>query len=124
MTMHETLNFIDALHGFIERNVSNPGPWCWPTRTLAAHNLRLNRAVFPRDKDQHVLTSSFEKQVDIARKRGWMSDGPCAPHCHGRHLSVTAQGREALRLMNEQGCGPQCQQHRETKLHLERRIAA
>jgi hypothetical protein len=28
-----------------------------------------------------------------------------------------------LKVMNEQGCGPHCNQHREPKLRLERKVA-
>lgn len=120
MTMHETLNFIDALHRCIEHNVSNLGPWCWPTRELANYNLRLNRDAFPRDRR---LKESFDKQVSIAARRHWIADAPCSAHCHARHLTLTAVGQEALRLMNEQGCGPHCEQHRDTRLNLERKVA-
>ena len=120
MTMHETLKFLDALHAHLERSVSNPGPWCWPTRELVAGNLRLNRKAFPRDTSPK---DSFNRQLSIALRRHWIASGPCQPHCHAQHLTLTAAGQEALALMNEQGCGPQCHQHRETKLHLERKVA-
>lgn len=120
MTMHEALRVLDGLHGLFERSVSNPGPWCWPTRELVAANLRRNREAFPRDKDP---TNSFARQLSIARRRHWIAAGPCQSHCHAEHLTLTAAGREALRMMNEQGCGPHCHVHRETKLHLERKVA-
>jgi len=120
MTMHETLRFLDALHGHLERSVSNPGPWCWPTRELVARNLRLNRKAFPRDTSPK---DSFNRQLSIALRRHWIAAGPCQPHCHAQHLTLTAGGQEALALMNEQGCGPQCHVHREMKLHLERKVA-
>lgn len=123
MTMHETLFFVDDLRRFMEREVSNPGPWCWPTRELVSVNLRKNQDVFPRDRDYRSLHAAFNRQVDIAKARHWLTDEGCQPHCHARHLRLTAAGAEALRLMNEQGCGPQCSQHREIKLHLERKAA-
>jgi len=120
MTMHEALSFLDALHRHIEGNVSNRGPWCWPTRDLAAANLRLNREVFPRDASP---TDSFKRQLGIALRRHWVASGPCQSHCHAQHLTLTAAGQEALRMMNEQGCGPHCRNHREMPLRLERRVA-
>lgn len=120
MTMHEALQFLDALHAHMEHSLSNPGPWCWPTRELVAYNLRLNRKQYPRDKD---VTHSFTRNVAIAKERHWISEGPCGHHCHANHLRLTTAGVEALRLMNKEGCGPHCQQHRETKLHLQRKVA-
>lgn len=120
MTMHEALNFLDAFHGFMERSVSNRGPWCWPTREMVAENLRLNRKAFPRDS---YPLNSFLRQLEIALKRHWIAQGPCQSHCHAQHLTLTAPGREALALMNEAGCGPQCRTHAETKLHFERKVA-
>jgi hypothetical protein len=120
MTMHEALNFLDLLHNHIEHSVSNPGPWCWPTRQLVHYNLGLNRSCFPRDKRVY---DSFNRQFKIARSRHWTDVGPCASHCHAEHLRLTDLGAEALRVMNEQGCGAHCHQHRETKLHLQRKVA-
>jgi hypothetical protein len=120
MTMHEALNFLDALHGYLERNVSNPGPWCWPTRELVAQNLRLNRKAFPRDARP---TDSFKRQLNIALERHWIASGPCQSHCHAQHLSLTAAGQEALVSMNEHGCGPHCGNHRDKKLHLTKKVA-
>lgn len=122
MTMHEALTFIDALHGYVERTVANRGPWCWPTRELLAYNLRLNREAFPRDRPE-VLWRTFRSHCERAKVRGWLTEGPCTPHCHAVHTVLTGKGREALRLMGETGCGPQCVQHREIKLHLERKVA-
>ena len=34
MTQHELLAFMRGLHDHVERSLSKPGPWCWPTREL------------------------------------------------------------------------------------------
>ena len=120
MTMHEALNFLDALHRYIEHSVSNPEPWCWPTRQLVHYNLRLNRGCFPRDKRVY---DSFNRQFKIALSKHWTDAGPCASRCHAEHLRLTTNGAEVLKVMNEQGCGPHCNQHREPKLRLERKVA-
>lgn len=101
MYMHDTLYFLNALHAFIEASVDNRGPWCWPTRELASFNLRRNRMVFPRDNN---LRQAFNRCVADAKLRGWIVEGPCAAHCHARHLSLTALGKEALDNMNLYGC--------------------
>ena len=120
MTMHDALKFIDAFHGMMVRSVSKSGPWCWPTREQATANLRRNRHAFPHDKDP---SNSFRRQLKIARGRHWLTEGPCQSHCHAQHITLTGAGQEALRLMNEQGCGPRCAEHRDTKLHFERKVA-
>ena len=120
MTMHQALQFLDALHEHIRHSVDKPGPWCAPTAEVVQYNLRLNRAAFPHDRD---VSNSYRGQFKIARARHWVSEGPCQHHCHANHQQLTAAGHEALRLMDEQGCGPYCDQHRETKLHLERKVA-
>ena len=126
MTMHEALFFLDDLHQFLEAGVGNPhfaaepGPWCWPTLEQVHLNLRVNRAAFPRDARVY---DSFNTVFKIALRRHWTAKGHCQAGCKAEHLRLTAAGAEALRLMNEQGCGPQCSQHREINLHLERRAA-
>src|SRR6266436_3739533 len=108
MMMHEALFFLDDLHQFLEAGVGNPGfraePGlsCWPTLDQVHLNLRVNRAAFPRDDKPY---NSFQRVFKIALARHWAVKGPCQPGCHAEHLRLTAAGREALRLMNEQGCG-------------------
>lgn len=120
MTMHESLKFLDALHAHIERHTSKRGPWCWPTRDMVAESLRLNREAFPRDARP---TDSFKRQLHIAIGRHWIAAGPCQSHCHAQHLTLTAAGREALALMNRDGCGPLCKQHRDVEPQFERKVA-
>ena len=132
MTMHEALNFLDALTKHMEHSIASsdarfvgmraPAPWTRPTREQVMANLRANRKVFGRDKD---TSNSFTRQFKIAMERHWIAQGPCQPHCHARHLWLTAAGRDVLKLMNEQGCGPQCAQHREAfaELRLQRKVA-
>src|SRR6202035_5293741 len=119
MTMHEALKFLDALHAHTERHASKPGPWCWPTRELAVSTLQLNRKAFPRDA---TPATSFRRVLHIACRQHWIAMGPCTPQCHAPHLTLTPAGKEALRLMNADGCGPLCHQHRDTKLHLQRKV--
>jgi hypothetical protein len=120
MTMHESLKFLDALHKHIERQTSKPGPGCWPTRELVARTFGLNRKVYPRDASP---ANSFNRQLQIALRRHWIASGGCQPGCHAQHLTLTPQGMEALRLMNAEGCGPQCSEHRNAKPHFERKVA-
>lgn len=120
MTMHETLSFLDGLHGFLEQACARKGNCCWPTLDQVHLNLRLNRKVFARD--QRVY-DSFQRQFKIALARHWTAHEPCGPECHTKHLRLTATGVEILQLMNEQGCGPRCAQHREVSLRFEREAA-
>lgn len=133
MTMHEALNFLDALTKHMEHSIKasdarfmnlprSPAPWAKPTREVVYANLRANRKVFGRDKD---VSNSFTRNAGVAMERHWIAQGPCQSHCHAKHLWLTAAGKEALRLMNEQGCGPQCAQHKEglSELRLERKVA-
>lgn len=101
MRMHETLYLIQGLHDFIAREVANKGDWCWPTRELLAENLAANKAVLGTE-------SGFREQLSLARRRGWLSEGPCQSHCHARHVRLTASGMEMLRLLDEAGCCPSC----------------
>jgi hypothetical protein len=120
MTMHEALIFLDALHRHIEHSVSKRGPWCWPTRELVHYNLGLNRSCFPRDKRVY---DSFNRQFKVALSKHWAEAGPCASRCHAVHLRLTGEGTEVLCVMNEHGCGPHCNQHREPRLRLQRKVA-
>jgi hypothetical protein len=130
MMMHEALNFLDALTKHMEHSIAPvrflgglraPATWTRPTRELVMFNLRVNRKMFGRDKD---VTNSFTRQLSIALERHWIDQGACQPHCHARHLWLTATGKEVLKLMNEQGCGPQCAQHTKPEvLHLQRKVA-
>lgn len=97
MTIHECLSFIKGLHDYVERSVSNKGLWCWPTRELLAANLALNRDVLGRE-------SGARYQLALARRRGWIVEAGCQPHCHAQHVRLTGAGLEALRLMDELGC--------------------
>lgn len=109
MNVHETLAFIEELHGYMERTVSNKGPWCWPTRELLAYNLRQNEQCFAGG------IGGWRDTLARARKKGWIRESGCSAHCHAFHVELTAAGREALRLMNETGCHQhnECaQQHR------------
>lgn len=99
MTQHELLAFIDALHGFIERSVSNRGPWCWPTRELLVENLADNKKLWGPSWD-----SGFRQTLQSLRRHGWAVEEGCAPHCHAKHVRLTSAGLEMLRLMNEHGC--------------------
>jgi hypothetical protein len=130
MTMHESLKFLDALRAHLEKNASEPGPWCWPTRDVVNRTLLLNRKAFPRDAKPG---DSFKRQLGIALRQHWIAAGGCQPGCHAQHLSLTAAGQEALKLMNEQGC-PLCRDHADRtlrgipkgcapRLHFERRVA-
>jgi hypothetical protein len=101
MTMHEALSFLSQLHDFVEQRLSNPGPWCWPTRKLVNDNLWFNREAFPRDKNPR---RTFAEQASRAARRHWIVIGPCQPQCHATHLRLTPEGQEALKLMEEQGC--------------------
>lgn len=98
MKMHEVLWLISEVHDHTAAAVSNKGDWCWPTRELLAENVMLNRDLFPGSDD-------VRKQIQRARERGWIVEGGCSPHCHARHLKLTTVGQEALKLMNEGGCG-------------------
>lgn len=127
MTMHEALIFLDALTKHLEHSIEahdsrfgggRPSPR--PTREVVMANLRANQKVFPRDSS---VRHSFNRQLGIALERHWIAQGPCQSRCHARHLWLTATGEEVLKLMNEQGCGPQCSQHREIPLHLTRKVA-
>ena len=117
--MHEMLNFIDAQFRAFQRSVANPGPQCWPTWEQTLGNLRLNRKAFPRDDRP---SRSFRRQLEIAFAKHWVVSEPCQSHCHTKHLKLTAAGQDALKLMNEQGCGPHCQQHT-PELRLQRKVA-
>lgn len=111
MTIHESLFFIDELRRFVEKHVDHSGPWCWPTRELAAYNLRRNALVFRREKQ---LNRAFNLNVGTVKEKGWLVKGPCAPHCHAYHLKLTQLGQEALDNMNRYGCGTrECKPHPE-----------
>lgn len=103
MKMHETLYFIQGLHDFIEVGAANKGDWCWPTRELLAENIDANVGVLGQNAGPDI-----RRQMGIARRRGWIAEGGCVPHCHAKHVRLTAAGREALRLMNESGCCLSC----------------
>jgi hypothetical protein len=123
MTQHELLAFIDRLHAFIERSVSNRGPWCWPTRELLVENLADNKTLWGPSWD-----SGFRQTLRSLRHHDWAVEEGCSPHCHARHVRLTSAGLEMLRLMNEHGCathrtrphGSGC--HAQFKLH--RNLAA
>ncbi len=111
MTMLEALDFLSLFTEYLENsvaahdvrfsNLKKMPKWTKPTRAQVTEMLRANKAAFPRDKD---VTNSFTRNVDIARKKHWMLQGPCQPHCHAAHLWLTELGSEALQMMREQGC--------------------
>jgi hypothetical protein len=125
MTQHELLAFVSGLHDHIAASISNPGPWCWPTRELLIENLNLNRHLWgPR-----LITGEFPDALATLLRKHWMVAGPCEPHCHATHIRVTEAGLEALRLMDEQGCRSHIHVKRREKCHREgfhfrRKIAA
>lgn len=92
MTMLETLDFIDQLHGHIVHG--------WPTPSISYAALLNNRDCFP-DKDPR---RSFNVNFIRAAKRGWIAIGPCSKDCRERHLRITKFGQEMLALMKEKGC--------------------
>jgi hypothetical protein len=121
MTMHETLGFVGRLHDWMADELKNPGPWCWPTRELLSANLRLNRHLFSGE----VVTSNGTN-LTTAKRRGWILDGGCGSHCHARHITLTANGLEVLKLMDESGCSrfrQECQHPALPPLRLTRRAA-
>lgn len=131
MTQHELLSFIDSLHGYVERSVSNKGPWCWPTYELLLDNLKLNRNLWGSR-----LADEFGDVFRTLQRKHWVAVGPCTVsasrsdvRCHARHISLTTAGLEALRLMNEGGCEGHIhvkrrEQCHTTGFHLQRRSAA
>jgi hypothetical protein len=100
MKMHEALYSIKGLHDSLELEVANKGEWCWPTRELLAENVNANLKVLGKN-----ARADIRRQMGIARRRGWLVEGPCVPHCHARQVRLTTSGAEALRLMNEAVCG-------------------
>lgn len=121
MTMHEALYFIRGLHDYTERSVANKGPWCWPTRELLASNVAANRDRFTGGARNQ---GNFRMQLGIARRRGWVVEEGCSPHCHAMHVRLTGAGLEALRLMDEHGCNSEKARPCVTSgLHLHRKAA-
>jgi hypothetical protein len=103
MTQHEFLTFVAGLHEHVEQSLSNPGPWCWPTRELLLDNLNSNRQHFsdsPRPMSAHLA-----HMLRTLRAKGWVVADGCTEHCHASHVRITLDGLEALRLMDELGCG-------------------
>jgi hypothetical protein len=100
MTTHETLWVLKAVHDHVVGNVSNPGPWCWPTFELLSSNIRANR---------HLLhVPGWRSRLAEAEARGWVVRQPCTPHCHARHVVLSAAGEAVLARMNAQGCDRNC----------------
>jgi len=115
MTAHEFLWYVKAVHDKVEASVSNRGHWCWPTRELLNWNIRQNRAL--------INPSGREQQFARALAKGWILVGPCAPHCHGPHVSLTALGEATLARMMAQGCSSGCAcREREEAVRLDRKI--
>jgi hypothetical protein len=125
MKIHECLFFIDWCHSSMERAVSNKGPWCWPTRELLVMNLRENSHVFGGS----TVRADFNTQLRIAKRRGWVIEEPCQPHCHADHIRLTGIGQETLRLMNDNGCDRLCAAAENPRpcvragFHLRRKVA-
>lgn len=117
MTQHELLAFIKGLHDHVERSLSNPGPWCWPTRELLLDNLDANAALWgPRWRSEHGDT-----ELTLRRKQ-WLAEGPCQEHCHAKHVRLTEAGLKALHLMDEQGCGGHIHVKRRERCHAKFRF--
>lgn len=123
MTQHELLVFVTGLHDHIERSVSSPGPWCWPTRELLVENLSANKHLW----GPH-WGNEFNDTLKTLKRKHWVSEGGCQSHCHALHVQVTAAGAEALRLMDEFGCEGHIHVKRRTrchdKFHFHRKLAA
>lgn len=124
MTQHELLAFVSGLHDHIVASVSNPGPWCWPTRELLLENFHLNHDVF----GPAVATVWNDPRKTLMRK-GWLVLGPCDRHCHATHVRITDEGLEALRHMDAHGCEGHYIRNRRERCHREgfhfrRKIAA
>jgi hypothetical protein len=98
VTQHEVLSFLEGLHEYMKR-VSGKPSIPWPTREILRDNVWLNRQIWGR-----TWQAQYAAAVTEARRRGWIVAGPgegCSVHCHAEHFRVTAEGAQALRLMNE-----------------------
>jgi hypothetical protein len=100
MTQHELLAFVDGLRRHVETEISNPGPWCWPTRELLVENLKANAKLW----GPGLISGEFPHTLRTLKAKEWAAEAPCSPNCHANHVSLTEAGLEALRLMDERGC--------------------
>jgi len=115
MKMHEFLWYVKAVHEKVESSVENPGRWCWPTRDLLAWNIRSNR--------EAIDPLGWRDRYQVARDKGFITVGPCAAHCHGPHVTLTAKGEATLARWMQQGCCAKCAcRAHEGEVHLARRI--
>lgn len=100
MTEHEVLSFIGQFRDYLHRTLSRPENLPWPTREMVADNLTLNKGRY-RNTFTH---SNFRRQVAILKRKGLVAEGPCQPHCHATHVSLTRLGEDMLAVMNQAGC--------------------
>jgi hypothetical protein len=118
MTQHELLAFVDGLRRHVETQVSNPGPWCWPTRELLVENLKANAKLW----GPGLISGEFPDTLRTLKAKDWAAEAPCSPHCHANHVSLSEAGLEALRLMNERGCAGHIHVKRRERCHAKFRF--
>jgi hypothetical protein len=118
MTQHELLAFVDGLRRHVETEISNPGPWCWPTRELLVENLKANAKLW----GPGLISGEFPDTLRTLKAKEWAAEAPCSPNCHANHVSLTEAGLEALRLMDERGCAGHIHVKRRERCHAKFRF--
>lgn len=96
MRQHELLYFIDALTCGVR---GQPGRQKdAPTREELTINYFKFQSVFGGEG------SNMRAVLRQLRAKKAIKEAPCGPHCHGRHVWITALGRALLEDWNQNGC--------------------